>query len=223
MRFYKPNKGITLPTLTKPAGPADIVLDKEAINGSGQKVVGKLDIAQAITVNGNVEIPLQTFDVIDGSKGLKVAGSLGNATAADIVKGKNAFTDAGFVQGTLEATGGEPSYNFDIASENATDGVDQVLYYTAGSSEKSSRKLTSVYQPIFCGDFICIKRGSKYNVTSSINFLDENDALLLIVSISNNPKYGVNVVPNEGFSTINIRAIKRDYPTVSKIMLKYFD
>ena len=223
MRFYKPNKGVTLPTLTNPAGPADIVLDKEAINSSGQKLVGKLDIAQAITVNGNVEIPLQTFDVIDGSKGLKFTGNLGNATAADIVKGKNAFTDAGFVEGTLEATGGEPSYNFDIASENATDGVDKVLYYTAGSSEKSARQLTSVYQSIFCGDFICINRGSQYNMTSNINFLDENDVLLLTVSISVNPKYGVNVVPNGGFSTINIRAIKRDYPTVSKIMLKYMD
>ena len=223
MRFYKPNKGVTLPTLTNPAGPADIVLDKEAINGSGQKVVGKLDIAQAITVNGNVGIPLQTFDVIDGSKGLKVAGSLGNATAADIVKGKNAFTDTGFVEGTLEATGGEPSYNFDIASENVSDGVDLVLYYTAGSSEKSARQLTSVYQSIFCGDFICIKRGSKNNITSNINFLDENDVLLLTVSTSVNPKYGVNIVPNGEFGTINIRAIKRDYPTVSKIMLKYFD
>ena len=199
------------------------MLDKEAINGSGQKVVGKLDIAQAITVNGNVGIPLQTFDVIDGSKGLKVAGSLGNATAADIVKGKNAFTDTGFVEGTLEATGGEPSYNFDIASENVSDGVDLVLYYTAGSSEKSARQLTSVYQSIFCGDFICIKRGSKNNITSNINFLDENDVLLLTVSTSVNPKYGVNIVPNGEFGTINIRAIKRDYPTVSKIMLKYFD
>lgn len=105
MRFFKPNKGVALPTLTKPAGPADIVLDKEAINGSGQKLIGKLNIAQAFTVNGNVEIPLETFEVVGGSKGLKVVGSLGNATAADIVKGKNAFTDAGLIEGTLEATG----------------------------------------------------------------------------------------------------------------------
>ena len=223
MRFYKPNKGVTLPALTKPAGPADIVLDKEAINGSGQKVVGKLDIAKAVTVNGNVEIPLQTFDVIDGSKGLKVAGSLGNATAADIVKGKNAFTNAGLIEGTLEATGGEPSYNFDIASENVSDGVDRVLYYTAGSSEKRSIQLTSVYQSIFCGDFLCISRGSKNNVTSNIHLLDENDSLLLTVSSGVNAKYGVNIVPNGGISTINIRAIKRDYPTVSKIMLRYMD
>ena len=145
------------------------------------------------------------------------------AVSPTIVKGKTAFTDAGKITGTLEATGGEPSYNFDIASENATDGVDQVLYYTPGSSEKSARQLTSVYQSIFCGDFICIKRGSKNNITSNINFLDENDSLLLTVSISVNPKYGVNVVSNGGFSTINIRAIKRDYPTVSKIMLKYID
>ena len=106
MRFYKPQKGASLPTLTNPAGPDSIVLDKEAINGYGQKVVGKLDIAQAFTVNGGSEISLQTFEVIGGIKVLKVAGSLGNATAADIVKGKNAFTDAGFVEGTLEATGG---------------------------------------------------------------------------------------------------------------------
>ena len=154
---------------------------------------------------------------------MKVAGSLGNATAADIVKGKNAFTDTGFIEGTLEATGGEPSYNFDIASENVSDGVDLVLYYTAGSSEKSTRNLTSVYQSIFCGDFICISRGSKNNVTSNIHFLDENDVLLLTVSAGVNTKYGVNVLPNGGFSTINIRAIKRDYPTVSKIMLRYMD
>ena len=106
MRFYKPQKGATLPTLTKPAGPVDIVLDKEAINGYGQKLVGKLDINQAFTVNGNVEIPLETFEVVGGFKVLMAAVSLGNATAADIVKGKKAFTDAGFVEGTLEATGG---------------------------------------------------------------------------------------------------------------------
>ena len=103
MRFYKPNKGVTLPTLTEPAGPANIVLDKEAINGSGKKVVGELYIDSAFTVNRDVEIPLVTFDIADGIRGLKVAGSLGNATAADIVKGKNAFTDAGFVEGALEA------------------------------------------------------------------------------------------------------------------------
>lgn len=105
MRFYKPQKGASLPTLTKPAGPADIVLNKEAINGSGQKIVGKLDIDQAFTINGNAEIPLETFNVINGIKALKVVGSLGTATAADIVKGKNAFTDAGFVEGTLEVSG----------------------------------------------------------------------------------------------------------------------
>ena len=105
MRFYKPNKGVTLPTLTNPAGPDSIVLDKEAINGSGQKVVGKLDIAQAFIVDGNAEIPLQTFEVIGGIKVLTFAESLGNATAADIVKGKTAFTDAGKITGTLEATG----------------------------------------------------------------------------------------------------------------------
>ena len=72
MRFYKPQKGVTLPTLTKPAGPADIVLDKEAINENGMKITG-----------------------------------------------------------TLEATGGEPSYTLQImgAGDN-----DYIVYYEPGSS-----------------------------------------------------------------------------------------
>ena len=222
MRFYKPQKGVTLPTLTKPAGPADIVLDKEAINVSGQKLVGKLDIAQAVTVNGNVEIPLQTFDVIDGSKGLKVAGSLGNATAADIVKGKNAFTDAGFVEGTLEATGGEPSYTLQIKTENYSDGTDSIIYFSPGDSMKSFLNLTTSYQSITCGDFICIKRGSIDNVMSGIDLYNGADSELLSIGPgSPNIKYAVDLKANGGYTTINIRALMRDFPTVAKISLNY--
>ena len=72
MRFYKPNKGVTLPTLTKPAGPADIVLDKEAINEKGMKITG-----------------------------------------------------------TLEATGGEPSYTLQIMGADVND---YIVYYEPGSS-----------------------------------------------------------------------------------------
>ena len=221
MRFYKPNKGVTLPTLTKPAGPADIVLDKEAINDSGQKVVGKLDIAQAVTVNGNVEIPLQTFDVIDGSKGLKVAGSLGNATAADIVKGKKAFTDAGFVEGTLEATGGEPSYTLQIATRNDSDGDDSVTYYTPGTYEQMNLILKPYYQDITCGEFICIYRGSTYRVSGIIDCMNADSITLLNIGITS--KYGVEHEYNHGWTTLNIGAIKKDYPMVSKIKLDYMD
>ena len=222
MRFYKPNKGVALPTLTRPAGPADIVLDKEAINGSGQKVVGKLDIAQAITVNGNVEIPLQTFDIIDGSKGLKVTGSLGNATAADIVKGKNAFTDAGFVEGALEATGGEPSYTLQIKTENATPGKEYIMYYAPGSSEKSMLTLTTNLQTITCGGFICLNRTDSYNISTSMGFFDSDSTPLFNVGIGANPNYVVNATP-KGWNIINIGAVKRDYPNVAQIIVNYMD
>lgn len=222
MRFYKPNKGVTLPTLTKPAGPADIVLDKEAINVSGQKLVGKLDIDRAITVNGDVEIPLQTFDVIDGSKGLKVAGSLGNATAADIVKGKNAFTDAGFVEGALEVTGGEPAYTLQIKTQNSDPGKEYIIYYEPGSSEKTMLALTNDLQTITCGDFICLNRTDSYNTSTNIRFFDSNSAPLFIASVSTNPKYVVNATPR-GWNTINIGAVKRDYPNVAQIIVSYLD
>ena len=222
MRFYKPNKGASLPTLTNPAGPADIVLNKEAINGSGQKLVGKLDIAQAITVNGNVEIPLQTFDVIDGSKGLKIVGSLGNATAADIVKGKTAFTDGGKITGTLEATGGEPSYTLQIATENSSDGTDSIIYYAPGASKKTFLNLSTSYQSITCGDFICIKRGSTDNLMAGMNLFNDADSQLLMIDpVSPNIKYAVDLQPNSGYATLNIRALMRDFPTIAKIKLQY--
>lgn len=222
MRFYKPNKGVTLPTLTKPAGPADIVLDKEAINSSGQKLVGKLDIAQAFTVNGNVEIPLETFDVIDGSKGLKAAGSLGNATAADIVKGKTAFTDNGKITGTLEATGGEPSYTLQIRTQYVDAGTDYIMYYAPGSSEKIMLTLTETFQTFTSGDFICLNRKRNDSITANIGFFDSNGTLLINVSISVNPNYVVN--PNtKGWNIINIGALKRDFPSLAQIMVDYMD
>ena len=222
MRFYKP-QGVKLPSLTEPATEQDIVLGTQAINKNGEKLEGKLYIGQVHT-QGGASIALVTDDeagVSNPRRALVLAKSIGNATAADILQGKTALTDAGEVTGTLEVTGGEPSWNFEIASENTSDGIDQVLYYTSGSSEKSARILTSIYQTIFCGDFIIISRGSTANATSSIDFLDENNAQVLTVSTGDNPKYAVNAVPNGGFCTVNIRAIKRDHPTVSKIMLKY--
>lgn len=223
MRFYKPNKGASLPSLSNPASRDNIQAGFEAIDGTGKKVVGQLFIDKFYTKK-NVAIPLETqyrAGIPYADTMLHMAESAGNATAADIVKGKTALTDDGKITGTLEVTGGEPSWNFEIATENTSDGTDRVLYYTAGSSEKSLRSLTSTYQTIFCGDFICISRGSTGNTTSMIAFLDENNDQVLTVSVSVNPKYAVNAVPNGGFCTVNIRAIKRDYPTASKIMLKY--
>ena len=198
------------------------MLDKEAINGSGQKVVGKLDIAKAVTVNGNVEIPLQTFDVIDGSKGLKVAGSLGNATAADLAKGKTAYTDAGKITGTLEATGGEPSYTLQIKTENYSDETDSIIYFAPGDSMKTFLNLTTSYQSITCGDFICINRGSIDNVLYSMELYNDADSELLMIGPgSPNIKYAVDLKANGGYTTINIRAIMRDFPTVAKIRLNF--
>lgn len=224
MRFYKPQKGASLPTLTRPAGPADIVLNKEAINGSGQKLVGKLDIAQAFTINGNVEIPLETFNVIDGSKALKVVGSLGTATAADIVKGKKAFTDAGFVEGTLEVTGGEPSYTLQIRTQyiDAGDDTDYIIYYPPGSSEKTMLTLTDSFQTFTSGSFICLNRRRKGNITSNISFSDSNGTILFNASVSTNPMYLVNA-NTIGWTTINIGAIKRDFPSMAKITVTFTD
>ena len=160
MRFYKPNKGVTLPTLTKPAGPADIVLDKEAINEKGMKITG-----------------------------------------------------------TLEATGGEPSYTLQImgAGDN-----DYIVYYEPGSSEKTMLTLTSSFQNFTSGSFICLNRRTNGNITSNISFNDSNGTLLLNVSISTNHKYVVNA-NTIGWSTINIGALKRDFPSMAQIVVTSMD
>ena len=221
MRFYKPNKGATLPTLTKPAGPADIILDKEAINGSGQKLVGKLKIAQAVTENLGAAMSLETYDRADGIRGLKIIGSLGDATAADIVKGKTASTDDGKITGTLEVTGGKPSYSLQIATRNDSDGKDSVIYYAPGTSAKMNLTLTPAYKHIVCGEFICLYRGSTNRVSGIIECMDADNITLLSIGVTS--KYGVEHNYNKGWTTLNIGAIKKDYPLVSKIMLDYMD
>ena len=162
MRFYKPNKGVTLPTLTKPAGPADIVLDKEAINENGMKITG-----------------------------------------------------------TLKATGGEPSYSLQIATRNNSDGDDSVTYYVPGISEKTNLILKPYYQDIVCGEFICIYRGSTNRVSGIIECMDENSITLLNIGVTS--EYGVEHNYNHGWTTLNIGAIKKDYPMLSKIKLDYRD
>lgn len=222
MRFFKPNKGVSLPTLTKPAGPADIVLDKEAVNGSGEKLVGKLKIAQAVTKNFGAAFSLETYDRDDGIRSLKIIGSLGDATASDIVKGKTASTDDGIIAGTLEVTGGEPSYTLQIKTENSTAGKEQIIYYAPGSSKKTALNLTNTLQTITCGGFICLNRIDSYNISTNIGFFDSNSIPLLTVSVSVNPNYVVNATPR-GWNIINIGAIKRDYPSIAQIIVTYMD
>lgn len=163
MRFYKPNKGVSLPTLTKPASPADIVLGKEAINGNGMKITG-----------------------------------------------------------TLEVTGGEPSYTLQIKTENYSDGTDSIIYYAPGDSMKSTLNLTTSYQSFTCGDFICIKRGSIDNVMSGMILYNDADSHLLMIGPGTpNLKYAIDLKANGGYATLNIRAIMRDFPAVAKISLNY--
>lgn len=226
MRFYKPQRGASLPVLTNPATNQNIVKGMEAINGDGEKLVGKLDISRAYAKNGTTEIPLTYVDVLDGAgnhlRVLKVVGTLGNAIAADIVKGKIAFTDAGLIEGTLEATGGEPSYSLQIATDNISDGTDSIIYYAPGDSMKTFLNLSTSYQSITCGDFICIKRGSIDNVVSSMDLYNDADSQLLSIGPgSPSIKYAIDLKSNGGYTTLNIRAIMRDFPTVSKIKLNY--
>lgn len=223
MRFYKPQKGASLPSLTEPATEQDIVLGTQAINKNGEKLEGKLYIGQVHT-QGGASIALVTDDeagVTNPRRTLVLAKSIGNATAADILQGKTALTDAGEVTGTLEVTGGEPSYTLQIKTENSSDGIDRITYYPPDSSSKTGLALTTSYKSLTCGNFIFLYRGSTNNVTEGIQFLDDNDTLMLTVDLDTNLNYVVDLVANGGFCIINIGAVMRDIPTVSKISLRY--
>lgn len=198
----------------------DLVKGAKALVDTGL-VTGTLDIDQVFTFNGELVIPVDKFDMADGSKGLKVFESLGNATAADLVKGKTAYTEAGKITGTLEVTGGEPSYTLQIMTENATADAEYIMYYAPGSSEKTRLTLTTALQSFTSGDFICLNKTGD-NISTTIRFLDSNGAPLVSVSVALNPKYVINASPN-GWNIINIGAIKRDYPNVAQIIVGYLN
>lgn len=122
MKFYKPSKnqsGATLPTLDTPATPAEIEEGKEAINGSGNKITGTLGkyasgsiftTGQIFESGGSIVVDV-LYDkhkkIIEHGNTLSYYHSLkdfGNATAADVAKGKTFTSIAGFNEiGTLEA------------------------------------------------------------------------------------------------------------------------
>ena len=87
---------------------------------------------------------------------------------------------------------------------------------------KTFLNLTTSYQSITCGDFICINRGSIDNVMSGMElYNDAGSKVLDIGPASPSIKYAVDLRANGGYTTINIRAIMRDFPTVAKISLNY--
>ena len=223
MRFFKPQKGASLPSLSSPATRDNIQAGFEAIDGTGKKVAGQLFIDKFYTKK-DVAIPLETqhhAGIPYADTMLHLTESAGNATAADIAKGKTALTDDGKITGTLKVTGGEPSYNLQIRTENASDGTDSIIYYAPGSSEKSTLNLTTSYQPITCGDFLFINRGSQNNVTSYIRFYDSS--LAVLIAIGADSKYVIDNVPNGGFAIVNLGAIMKVYHTAVKIELAYMD
>lgn len=222
MRFYKPQKGASLPSLSNPATRDNIQAGFEAIDGTGKKVAGQLFIDKFYTKK-NVAIPLETqhhAGVPYADTMLHLTESAGNATAADIAKGKTALTDDGKITGTLEVTGGEPSYTLQIMTENPEADIDIIIYYAPGSSKKTNLSLTNALQTITCGDFICLNRGESGNSTTGIQFLGSNGATLMNASVGVNNQYLINAVAI-GCTTINIGAVKRDYPNVAQILVKY--
>ena len=122
MKFYKPSKnqsGATLPTLDTPARAAEIEEGKEAIDGNGNKITGTLGkyASGSIFTTGNI---LESggsivVDVVynkdkkiieygDTLSYYQSLNSFGNATAADVAKGKTFTSIAGLNEiGTLQA------------------------------------------------------------------------------------------------------------------------
>lgn len=222
MRFFKP-QGLNLPTLTNPAKTENIAAGMEAIDASGVKMTGRLVVDEVWTKRGETPVNLRISEPLDRPNDpvhLAFAESIGNATAADIAKGKTALTDYGKITGSLEVTGGEPSYTLQIRTENADADIDIIIYYAPGSSEKSRLTLTTALQTITCGDFICLNRTGEYNITTGIGFLGSDGAPLMNASNGANPKYLVNATAS-GWTTINIGAVKRDYPNVAQILVRY--
>lgn len=216
MRFYKPQKGATLPSLTEPATEQDIVLGTQAINKNGKKLEGKLYIGQVHT-QGGASIALVTDDeagVSNPRRALVLAKSIGNATAADILQGKTALTDAGEVTGTLEVTGGEPSYTLQVASGEQGDSL---KYSLPNSSEPRLTILNTSYQDITCGGILSFY--SHTNPPDSVKCKNANGTTML--SIDPSSKYLFGLMGLNSWYTINIGAIMRDYPLTSKIYIEY--
>lgn len=187
-------------------------------SASGLKQDGKLYVSSIKTLN-NVKIPANWVVESDGYNRGYFKNSLGDATAADVTAGKIFTTDDGTFTGTKEETSADPTYTLQIMTTNPGDGSDSIVYYAPGSSEKTNLTLTSDYQSITCGDFIALYRGSANNATTLIYF--RNDADSNVKSIGGSDKYGVGLNPHGGWSVINIGAIMRDYPTVTKIRIGY--
>ena len=122
MKFYKPSKnqsGATLPTLDTPATAAEIEEGKEAIDGSGNKITGTLGkyASGSIFTTGNIlesggsivvdvlyNKPKKIIEDGDTLSYYQSLNSFGNATAADVAKGKTFTSIAGLNEiGTLEA------------------------------------------------------------------------------------------------------------------------
>lgn len=224
MRFYKP-QGLNLPTLTNPATTKNIAAGMEAIDASGVKMTGRLVVDKVWTKRGETPANLKASTPPDNPNGpvhLSFAESIGNATAADILQGKTALTDDGKITGTLEMTGGEPSYTLKIKTDNMVDGTDQIIYYAPGDSMKTELNLTTSYQSITCGDFICINRGSTNNAMPDIVLYTDTGYLVLSIDPgSPSHRYAVDLKANGGYTTLNIGAIMRDFPTATKIALNY--
>lgn len=224
MRFFKP-QGLNLPTLTNPATTKNIAAGMEAIDASGVKMTGRLVVDEVWTKRGETPAKLKASTPPDKPNDpvhLSFAETIGNATAADILQGKTALTDYGKITGTLEMTGGEPSFTLQIKTENpnADADADLIIYYAPGSSEKSHLTLTTALQTITCGDFICLNRPGDENNTTAIRFLGPNGEPWLTSGAAISPKYLVNATA-KGWITINIGAVKRDYPNVTQILVKY--
>ena len=113
MKFYKPSKnqsGATLPTLDTPATAAEIEEGKEAIDGSGNKITGTLGkyASGSIFTTGNIlesggsivvdvlyNKPKKIIEDGDTLSYYQALNSFGNATAADVAKGKTFTSIAG--------------------------------------------------------------------------------------------------------------------------------
>lgn len=116
MKFFKPTAGsATLPSLSKPAVARNIKEGLEAINGAGQKIVGKLSMGDVYTYRGAF-IPMEVMEDADNPDNpafFMLSQSAGDAVAADLAKGKEALTDNGKIVGTVDVETGTkvfPSY-----------------------------------------------------------------------------------------------------------------